>query len=419
MLLLNKNKRKMESINCRFSILSHVYYVQKNDKALLYNTQTGEHIHTQNTNIIRLLEQMHERQNLGVICITQKTFKQPDIDAFIKESVSKNICAITEKVEGQPKPIQLMPVLNLQRDIERLKVERERLLGENTLLYLSDVTIYLNNTCKRNCNLCEKYGRQIFHCHKSKKPENIDLEFLKQFIKQLTVTQIRRLAITGGNIFLYPQFSELLDYFKEEEIFPLFGIHYGNLDMNKITLLKDCTIELFVTFPLEENSIENIIAISKQDNAKIIFEVTGENDCNRAEQLISEHSIKKYSFRPVYTCENKDFFEKNVYLTKEDIFSEPVIQRIIFAHQKLNTNFFGRLHLFPNGDAKAHPSKETIGNCIQEPLVKVIANELEKNTAWRIVRDKEPCSGCLYQFICPSPSDYEFVTEKNNLCSVY
>jgi pseudo-rSAM protein len=91
---------------------------------------------------------------------------------------------------------------------------------------------------------------------------------------------------------------------------------------------------------------------------------------------------------------------------------------MIFARQKLNTNFFGKIHLFPNGNIKAHPLKNVLGSSKQEPLVKILEKEMITNTTWRIIRDQTPCNECLYQFLCPSPSDYEIVIEKSNLCHV-
>ena len=406
----------MEEKKYWFSILPHVYYVQKNGKALLYDTQTGENIHTKNVQIINLLELMHDRKNLGVIEVDKAICNQ--VDDFIKESVSKNICSITEVIEKQSKPIQLMPILNLQRDIEKLKKEDGRSLGEGVLHYLSDVTIYLNHSCTINCKDCENYLSQFFHCSKSFTAENIDFDFLKQFLKQLAFTFIRRLAITGGNIFHYPHFSELIAFLREEKIISLFGVHYKNIDWGKISLLCDFPLEIFVTFPLEVEIVFGMDSLSKQRNVKYVFEITSVENYNQAEALVSKYSIENYAYKPFYNGKNQCFFRNNIHVTKDDIFSDIIPQRIIFAHQKLNTNFFGKIHLFPNGDIKAHPLKEVLGNCKLEPLVKILEKEMVTNTAWRIIREKKPCNECLYQFLCPSPSDYEWVMSKNNLCNI-
>jgi pseudo-rSAM protein len=402
------------------SILPHVYYVQKQGKVLLYNTQNGENIHTQNIQVIDLLERMHDRKNLGVTGIDETTCKHPDIDTFIKESVSKNICTITEIVDDQPKPIQLMPILNLQREVEKLQKEEGRSLGEGVLHYLSDVTVYLNNTCNLDCQDCNHYLNQFFHCSKSFKSDNLDFDLLKRFLKQLVFTFIRRLSITGGNIFLYPHFAELITFLQKEKIKPMFGIHFGNIDTDKILLLNDFPAEIFVTFPLEDAFVNNMVSQSKRKGyTKIIFCITSEENYKQAEALISKYTIENYDFIPFYNGKNQDFFKDNMYVTKEDIFSDIISQRIIFARQKLNTNFFGKIHLFPNGDIKAHPLKAILGNYKQENLVKMLENEMITNTAWRIIRDKEPCNKCIYQFLCPSPSDYEWVMGKSNLCRVW
>jgi pseudo-rSAM protein len=398
------------------TILPHVYYVQKHGEALVYNTLTGENIHTQNVEVLHLLEQMHDRKNLGVTGIDEIT--QHQIDDFIKESVSKNICNIREMVEGEPKPIQLMPILNLQKDIDKLKQEDGRSFGEGVLHYLSDITIHINGACGLHCQDCTKYIHQFFHCSKLFNAENIDFELLKQFLQHLAFTLIRRLAITGGNIFLYPHFSELIAFLQKEEIRPLFGIHYGNVDIHKMKLLRDFPLEIFVTFPLEDSFAKNMDFLSKEKNVKIIFEITSEETYNDAESLISRYTIENYAYKPFYNGNNQTFFKDNIYLNKDDVFSDPISQRMIFAHQKLNTNFFGKIHLFPNGDIKAHPSKDVIGNYEDESIIQILEKEIVMNSAWRIVRNQTPCNECLYQFLCPSPSDYEWVMSRNNLCNV-
>ena len=408
----------METIKYWLSILPHVYYVQKQGKALLYNTQNGENIHTENSQVIDLLEQMHNKKSLGVIGIDETTLYNENIDAFIQESISKNICSINPVIEGQPKPIQLMPILNLQRDVERLQKEEGRSLGEDVLHYLSDVTIYLNHSCELECKQCGNHFMQFFHCSQSFNAENIDFNLLMSFLKQLAFTFIRRLSITGGNIFRYPHFAELITFLHEEKIRPLFGIHYGNIDITKMPLLNHFPVEIFVTFPLENDFIHNFDFLSKQKNTKIIFEITSEENYKETEVLISKYAIEHYDYKPFYNGANQSFFEENIYLTQEDIFNDTIPQRLIFAHQKLNTNFFGKIHLFPNGDIKAHPSKDTIGNYKKEPLVKIIEKEMITNTAWRVIRDQYPCNDCLYQFLCPSPSDYEWAMSKSNLCNV-
>ena len=154
------------------------------------------------------------------------------------------------------------------------------------------------------------------------------------------------------------------------------------------------------------------------DNFKWIFEIASTDDYNIAESWIERYKLEKYEFRPFFNGKNESFFSDNVFLNEEDVLSTLTIQRIIFAHQKMNTNFFGALHLYPDGTVKANPSKEVIENYKSDNLLNILEKELVENTAWRKIRDQEPCDQCLYQFLCPSPSNYEIVFGKDNLCNL-
>jgi len=90
----------------------------------------------------------------------------------------------------------------------------------------------------------------------------------------------------------------------------------------------------------------------------------------------------------------------------------------IFAHQKLNTNFFGSLTIISSGDVYANINRPALGNIVNNSILELIKSELIINTAWRKIRDVEPCSNCIYQYLCPSPSNYEIILDKSNLCCI-
>jgi pseudo-rSAM protein len=120
----------------------------------------------------------------------------------------------------------------------------------------------------------------------------------------------------------------------------------------------------------------------------------------------------------MYTGNNLSFFEAQVYLTKDDIFSKPLSFREIFAHQKLNTNFFGSLTIMADGKVYANINAPALGVVETDTLLELVNKEMNDNTAWRRIRDEVPCVACQYQFLCPSPSNYEKIIAKSNLCHV-
>lgn len=92
--------------------------------------------------------------------------------------------------------------------------------------------------------------------------------------------------------------------------------------------------------------------------------------------------------------------------------------REIFRNKKLNANDFGTFIIFPDGSVKANINTKILGNINEISILELIYRELLENTAWRVVRNNMMCNNCLYQFLCPPPSNYEKVIGIPNLCHV-
>ncbi|GHV34163.1 hypothetical protein FACS1894178_1130 [Bacteroidia bacterium] len=380
--------------NYWFIISSKVYFVEKHGNALLYHTENGNFIKVKNGKILALLQKMHERQNLGVIEIDENLIKDVDVYDFINQSISKQICKLVEKKANYPKPVQLMPVLNLQRDVEKLKKETDRSVGEDVLKYLSEITLHLLD-----------------------KDETLDFNSVKKILKVLKFASNRKIILTGINVFDYQYFNDLLTFLRAEKIEASFAFNSTNLNSKKIKELSDFKKEISVNFPLDIDILTKIMPFS-DEKTTFGFTITSEENYRATEKLIEQLKIKNYNISAYYTGENEVFFKENIYPNESDILNGKLSQRVIFAHQKLNTNFFGALYIFPNGDVKANPNTAVLGNLDDFSILQLAEKELLTNTAWRKIRDEKPCCDCLYQYLCPSPSNYEFEIGKANLCNV-
>ena len=146
-----------------FGILPHVYYVKKGVRILLYNTQNGSYIVSSDADVIALTEEMHLKNNLGIIELTQCQLQHSTIATFVQESKEKNICKLQERMPNSPKPVQLMPILNLQRDVEKLKQDKNRSVGEGIMDYLTmrnaPVVALVVDTMKNNSSIAQKEKR--------------------------------------------------------------------------------------------------------------------------------------------------------------------------------------------------------------------------------------------------------------------
>ena len=122
---------------------------------------------------------------------------------------------------------------------------------------------------------------------------------------------------------------------------------------------------------------------------------------------------------PLYTDKNLLFFEKYVFNSLDDILEEPVSRKTVFRRQTLNENFFGKLTIFPDGEVYANLNFSPIGKYPQQSLKELAFKELTQPTAWFYLRDQSsPCADCVNRYLCPSPSNYELVMNKANLCTI-
>jgi len=191
-------------------ILPYIYCCIKDTRALLYNTQTGENMEICIPEILELLRTLHEKYNLGCIRYDGKMFASEPYQSFLIEFCQKGMGNLSDVEQMPEKPIQLMPVLSLQRDVEKLQKEQERFIGEDVLRYLSEVNIYLNNKCRQDCRLCGDYFRQNLCCSKinTKQPEEMQLSLLQNLLSQICYGHVGKLNFLGGNVLEYSYYKK-------------------------------------------------------------------------------------------------------------------------------------------------------------------------------------------------------------------
>jgi pseudo-rSAM protein len=401
-----------------FSLASHVYVEFKTSKMLLYNTKTGISIESSEKEVILLVSELYEPKNLGAIFLNKELQACVAVQNFIKEVLEKQMGDLIELSTMPQKPISLLPILNLQRDVERLKKSNAEtmLLSSDTIHYLLELNIYLNDSCHKKCTYCKEYCKQLRCCTANQANLEISVELLENIFQQIDYSPIGRINLLGGNISEYKNAAQLLKIFSS-----LKDIMHGYIfyDSYKKTELTDALqIELIVNFPVNEQVFADVCSLVDKQKSSWHFIVTSEEDYWAAEKLSAQFGLDRYAIKPFYTAKNLDFFREHIFMSKEDIFSQTVQMREIFRNQKLNANNFGILYILTDGSVKANINTSVLGNIKTKTILDLIYKELLENTAWRKIRDKQPCSNCIYQFICPSPSDYEKIIGMSNFCHI-
>ena len=158
--------------------------------------------------------------------------------------------------------------------------------------------------------------------------------------------------------------------------------------------------------------------LSQTFPVEYIFDVLSIDDCKQAEQIIEQFCIEYYQLHPVYSGDNINFFKENVFLKKEDILATSMTIRDFFSRQVMNIYDFGKINIKPNGDAFANLNYPALGNIYSDSINEIVQKEIDEGKSWFRIRNQSPCSECVYQWLCPSPSDYEIAIGRPNLCHV-
>jgi pseudo-rSAM protein len=402
-----------------FTLSRHTYVsFNSNSPLLLYNTNNGKALDVDCPKCIEVVHKVYEPSNLGVIEIDTGQLDDQVWD-FIEKSVTLNIGLIMDKTIKVSKPINLLPILNLQNDVEKLNSNGEtHFIGNHISGYLTSLTLYITNHCNQNCENCGEYFKQAHFCTKELNGSFLPLETIKELFHQSAPTQIKKVNIIGGNVALYPKRKELLSILNKNAFDYHFWFHLFNIDGIDLDVFPGQK-EILVAYPFEEESLKKVLEkYSVRQDITFNFLIENDESFLRVNELLNQYDKINFELIPFFNGENIDFITQNVFLDEPDILSEIIEMRKIFRNQKLNSNFFGSFYVFPDGSVKANPNTPEIGKFPDNSLLELIYKELTSNTAWRRVRGEGNCISCMYRFLCPPPGNLESILKRDDLCHV-
>ncbi|GHS98489.1 hypothetical protein FACS189421_07180 [Bacteroidia bacterium] len=392
------------------------------NEVFVYNTLDGSFIESGSKSIIELLHSITESPQ-GLVSRTGFFLEEETMKDFILQLRNKFMGDIIDTRLSQGSPIQLLPILNLQNSAERLKNDDERTVGENVFTHLHELLIFLDNPD----TFPTKYYPTTLKGRIEEYPQiNTGLNFpkIKKLLDQLPPAK-KDLTVNFlmKDLLEYRDLDELISLLEKIPVKKKFSFHYTNSKIEAQTsqiMKADICLNMYIDFPVCENQLQSITKVLVQLSIKheCVFLIASDEDFQSAEDMITKYAIARYSFVPVYTGDNADFFKRNIFLSKEDILSQPVSMREIFIHQSLNVENFGKLALLPSGEMYADIFSKKLGSTSEYSLLELLYKAMDSNDSWFNIRSYAPCSHCNYQWLCPSPSSYERLLNRNNLCEI-
>ncbi|MFR8910684.1 MAG: TIGR04150 pseudo-rSAM protein [Parabacteroides distasonis] len=381
---------KKETTNYWFKIEPYVHISIVNSNVLLYNTFDGSFIESKDIEIVKLLKETLLKENCGVVLLTAERYNLDNIRKFIMELRAKYMGDIIDIELSKSKPVQIMPFTSLVNTQELFKKQNFP-TGKKILEYLSEISIYVD------------YNTNIMDLN----------SFLKSLPNISTVNII-------GNLKDVANYKELLLVLDQFPSLKKITCNYSNVISLQPEFVNNFSYSILINYPIDISkwNYSRRLLLNQSIPFKCIFEVTSMDNYSQINKFIEEFGIEKHQLKPVYTGDNIDFFKENVFLTKDDILSTPLSISDFFINQSMNIFDFGKIAIMSNGDIYANVNYPILGNIHTHSIYEIISKELEEGRSWLRIRNQAPCNTCLYQWFCPSPSNYEIAIGRPNLCHV-
>jgi pseudo-rSAM protein len=247
-----------------FYLDNYVHVERLGDRALLYNSLTGEiREYADNPAVLGLIEKMQSPENLLVVRLGEKELQDPKISAFVQEMRNLFMGDLIETSRSTGKPVQLMPMIKLHRDADKMKTESFRSVGVDVMKYLDNMALYVNGSCTLDCGICSSAYKQFLWCNRQNGGVELPIGQIRQLFEQLVGSDLCHVHILGGNILTYPGLQELVSILAEYRLKRTFYIHYLNLVAGRESLQNlglisgnNSQIKVLVTFPVDEAKLK-------------------------------------------------------------------------------------------------------------------------------------------------------------------
>lgn len=381
------------NINYWFTVEPYVYIGLNSYSVLLYNTLDGATIESNEVEVIELLKEITKKENNGVVLLDSTKLGNKNIKSFVIQIRERFMGDIIDIGLSNAKPIQLHPFYNFRNvDISQIYKKHNFSTGSNIIEKLCEICIYIDHTTV--------FSELIL--------------FLQSIpIEGITINII-------GNFKYLKKHLDLISFLNQISSHKILCCSYKQIIHLDLPLKNCFSYKILVDFPINRRIWDYHWEIINSQILpyEYVFAVKSTKDIEETNHFIEKFRINKYQIKPVYTGDNFHFFEEYVFITKEDIISMPQSINDIFTHQAMNIHDFGKINIMPNGDVYANLNHPKLGNISSNSINEIVYKEINEGLSWFRIRNQAPCDDCVYQWLCPSPSDYELELNRYNLCNI-
>ena len=387
-----------------FTILPQCFLWTKDEKGLVYNTENHNTIKFTNSGLLmQKVTQLSAMDNLYCIRLNEKEFEDVNLNIWIQNLIDNGCALLIEDNGINQRSLSLPPKLKVQDEVDFYQWEHQQGIGGNIIENLHHIIFNINGSEFGN----DFYAKQTLYPTTSSK--KLPAKDILQFTMNARTSPFLAKVSLIGNPFVYNDLDWLIN-----------------------SLQKICSISVFCTWEDAQNSLDVLKSLATKVNLHIVAKnkaalknlppkaictllVTSKQEYEMASQYNEKKEL--INIIPVYTGSNLKFFEECLYMEEDNMSNLFLSKREIFIHQKLNIQDFGKLTVMADGQIYANVNHEAIGNIKDTPHA-IVYREITEGHSWLRIRDNKPCCECIYQWLCPTPSHYEDVIGKQNLCNI-
>ncbi len=376
----------------------NVFISKDVNSVLFYNSESNTSFETPvNDFMLKLYDHMNELINLN--CMEIEDFTYNYYGDLFKKLCDYNISHISYSSYINRK-VSLPSIYKLHYDHKRIRRDYENRESGRLMNFLNEITVYLNGDSQEVLN------------------SSLNKQFYYPFLRGQTI------SVNGINAFF-----EKIKYTMILNINIVFDLNFIDIFENLFNILSRCDFNINFYLrnkPSSSGALQRISDIGRiniicnADESILlnehhhIFLVSNLNDIDLIES--KKDLLQSYEVIPIYQELFKEFFKENIFTKTSELRNLNLSKRLIFANKILDTNFFGKLTIIPNGKVLSNINFEPIGT-IKTPIENLVFQALSPSESWLLTREVvQPCKDCRYRFICPPISNYELYLEKFNLC---
>lgn len=394
------------------ALYPHVFIFTQKKRVLLYNSYTGSFTYCSSS---KITDELNNPDNNYVIPIYPRHLRNKVINTLIKRLEHAEIGKLVIATKENKRPLSVFPRLVIDNFGYNPDERSYKSFSE-----LTEFTLFITGNCSKECPNCDIFFKQQLWCHKN--DYEIPSDKLMKFLSFLPLSGILRINILGGDIFSYAKLGLLTTYLNQFNIVKNYFVNIlhllDNIDKLELLFYQKNYLKVLISPPYDKFLFTKVIESRIINRMPITFIITVSSveEYEYAVDITGKQGIDA-KIIPIYTGVNIDFFEDYVFMDIHDIQNNVVSMREIFAHKYINTNYFGKLILFSSGEIYSNINDAPVGT-MDDSIYKIVNSQYRKDSSWRKIRNNQVCSECIYQWLCPSPSNYNFILNRFDLCNI-